>query len=361
MDTARHLKDLDMDKLGAFAQHVAGTLTGAVTAAMIVVGDELGLYRALAVSGPTTAAELAAATATHERYVREWLAQQAAAGIVGHDPNAGTFTLPPEHAAVLAADDSPASMVGAAHLPAGMFRGTGKIVEGFRTGRGVEVGEQDAAIWASAARFKGVSYRTSLVAEWIPALDGVAERLQAGARVADIGCGYGGARILMAEAYPTSRFVGYDVHPDSIEMARRRAAGAGVADRVRFEVNHCHGYPAEGYDLVCFFDTLHDLGDPVGAAAHARTALAPGGTLMLVEPLAADDLSTNLATNPGAALNYAASTFVCVPTSLSQPVGLGIGAQAGEPRLRAVLAEAGWGHVRRVAENQFNMVLEARP
>jgi hypothetical protein len=353
--------DLDMDKVGAFAQHVAGAFTGAATTAMVVVGDELGLYRALAGAGPVTPAELATQTGTHERYVREWLAQQAAAGFLNYDAGTGTFILPPEHAAVLATDDSPAAMAGAALLPAGMFRGTGKIAEAFRTGRGIAWDEQDPAIFAATERFWQVSYRTSLIGDWIPALGGVADRLGAGAQVADIGCGHGAALILMAQQYPRSRFTGYDSHSASIEMARSRAGKAGVADLVRFEVAEAGRYPADGYDLVCFFDVLHDLGDPVGAAAHARAALAPGGTLMLVEPLTAgDDLAANLV-SPTAAMNYAASTFLCVPASLSQPVGLGLGSQAGESQLRAVLAEAGYSHVRRVAENQFNMVLEGRP
>jgi SAM-dependent methyltransferase len=353
--------DLDTGKVGAFAQQVAGALTGAATTAMVVVGDELGLYRALAGAGPVTPAELATKTGTHERYVREWLAQQAAAGFISFDAGTGTFTLPPEHAAVLATDDSPAAMAGAALLPAGMFRGAGKIAEAFRTGRGIAWAEQDPAIFAATERFWQVSYRTSLVSNWIPALDGVADRLRAGARVADIGCGHGAALILMAHEYPRSRFTGYDSHPPSIEVARQRATAAGVAGRVRFDIADASRYPADGYDLICFFDTLHDLGDPVGAAAHARAALAPGGTLMLAEPLTAgEDLATNLA-SPAAALNYAASTFLCVPASLSQPVGLGLGSQAGESPLRAVLTEAGYSHIRRAAQNQFNTVLEARP
>jgi SAM-dependent methyltransferase len=353
--------DLDTDKVGAFARHVAGAITGAATTAMVVVGDELGLYRALAGAGPVTPAELAAETGTHERYVREWLAQQAVAGFISYDAGTGAFTLPPEHAAVLATDDSPAAMAGAALLPAGMFRGISKIAEAFRTGRGIAWGKQDPAIFATTERFWQVSYRTSLVSDWIPALDGVADRLRAGARVADIGCGHGAAVILMAQEYPRSRFTGYDSHPPSIDVACKRATDAGVAGRVRFDIADASRYPADDYNLVCFFDTLHDLGDPVGAAAHARAALAPGGTLMLVEPLAGgDDLAASLA-SPAAALNYAASTFLCVPASLSQPVGQGLGSQAGESRLRAVLAEAGYSHIRRAAENQFNMVLEARP
>lgn len=353
--------NMDMDRVGAFAQQVGGQVIGAVTTAMIAVGDELGLYGALAGSAPVTPAELATATGTHERYVREWLAQQAAAGIVEHDGATGTFTLPAEHAAVLASDDSPAAMAGVAWLPAGMFRRTDQVAHAFRTGEGLSWGEQDQAIFQSTERFFRVGYRNSLVPEWIPALDGVAAKLEGGARVADIGTGHGAAPLLLARAYPRSTFVGYDIHPPSIDVARNRASEAGLADRIRFEVADCHGYPAEGYDLICFFDTFHDLGDPVGAAAHARHALAAGGTLMLVEPLAFDELSANLANNPFAAMNYGASTFLCVANSLSQPVGLALGAQAGESRLRDVLTEAGYRSVRRAAENPFNMVLEAKP
>lgn len=353
------MTELDTTTLESFANHVAGQVIGAVTTAMVVVGDELGLYRALAASGPATSPELAEATGTHERYVREWLAQQASIGFVHHDPDTGTFTLPPEHAAVLADDNSPAAMAGAALMPVGLFRRTDRLVHAFRTGEGVGWGEQDPAIFASAERFFQVSYRNSLVTEWIPALEGVEAKLQAGAYVADIGTGHGAPLIILAQAYPNSRFVGYDVHEPSLAVARKRAAEAGVSDRVRFEVNHCHGYPADGYDLVCFFDSLHDLGDPVGAAEHARHTLAPGGTLLLVEPLAHDDLTTNLANNPGAAMHYGASTFLCVANSLSQPVGLALGAQAGEQRLRAVLTEAGYPHIRRAADGRFHMVLEA--
>lgn len=352
--------EIDMEQVGAFAQQVGGMIAGGATAAMIVVGDRVGLYAALARSGPVTSAQLATETDTSERYVREWLAQQAAVGFVTYDAEKATFELPPEHAAVLASDDSPAAMIGAAPLISGLHRRTDQLAEAFRTGQGIPWGEQDPAIFESTERFFRVSYRNSLLSDWIPALDGVHEKLRSGGYVADIGCGHGAALILLAEAYPASRFVGYDVHAPSIETATERARDAGVADRVRFEVNHCHGYPDEDYDLVAFFDTFHDLGDPVGAAEHARLTLADDGTLMLVEPRAADDLATTLATIPLAAINFAASTFLCTSTSLSQPVGLALGGQAGEARLRDVLTEAGFGTVRRAAENDFNMVLEAR-
>ncbi|WP_114907822.1 methyltransferase domain-containing protein [Ornithinimicrobium murale] len=352
---------LDLEKVGAFAQQVGALLAGGATTAMMVVGDRTGLYAALAASGPVTSAQLAGATGTAERYVREWLAQQAAVGILSYDPADQTFTLPPEHAAVLASDDSPASMIGAAPQISGLHRRTDQLVEAFRSGEGIAWGDQDPTTFEGAERFFRVGYRNSLVAEWIPALDGVHEKLQAGARVLDIGTGHGAPLLLLAEAYPNSQFVGYDVHPASVDTARQRAAEAGVSDRVRFEVNFCQGYPDRDVDVVMFFDAFHDLGDPVGAATHARRSLAADGTLVLVEPRAGDDLASTLATVPVAALGYAASTFLCTANSLSQPVGRALGALAGEAALREVLSEAGYRTIRRAAENDFNMVLEARP
>lgn len=358
--------EINIERVGAFAQQVAGMLAGGATAAMMVTGDRLGLYAALAGSGPVNSSQLASQTGTGERYVREWLAQQAAAGIVVYDPADSTFLLPPEHAAVLATDDSPASLIGAALTVTGMHRGVERLVEAFRTGAGVPWGEQDPAVFESVERFFRVGYRNSLVNEWIPALTGVEARLRTGARVADIGCGHGAALILLAQAFPDSQYVGYDVHEPSIRVATARAREAGVGDRVRFAVADCQGYPDRsdpngGYDLVTFFDAFHDLGDPVGAARHARQALTADGTLMLVEPRAGDDLAATLATVPLAALSYAASTSTCVANSLSQPVGLALGAHAGLPRLQQVLTEGGFGSVRRAAENDFNMVVEAKP
>lgn len=356
----QHEVAIDIEQVGAFAQQVGGMIAGGATTAMMVLGDRLGLYAALAESGPCTSDDLARATGTSERYVREWLAQQAAVGFVSFDPDRSTFALPAEHAVVLASDDSPAAMIGAAPLISGLHRRTDEIIEAFRSGNGIGWGEQDRTVFESTDRFFGLGYRASLISEWIPALDGVQEKLRSGATVADIGCGRGTAVILLAEAYPSSQFVGYDLHEPSITIAAERAAAAGLAGRVRFEVNSCRGYPAAGYDLVTFFDAFHDLGDPVGAAAHARRALAEDGTLMLVEPRAGDDLAETLATIPLAAVSYAASTFLCTANSLSQPVGLALGSQAGEARLREVLHEAGYDTVRRAAENDLNMVLEAR-
>ncbi|GHD02596.1 class I SAM-dependent methyltransferase [Zhihengliuella salsuginis] len=352
---------LDMQKVGAFAQQVGGVLASGATTAMMVVGDRAGFYAALAAGGASTPEQLARRTGTAERYVREWLSQQAAAGIVAFDPSEGSFILPPEHAAVLASDDSPAAMIGAAPLISGMHRRIDQLVDAFRSGAGIPWSDQDPATFESTERFFRVGYRNNLVSEWIPALSDVHDKLEAGATVVDVGCGRGAPVLLMAEAYPKSQFVGYDAHPPSIETATARAVEAGVSDRVRFQTGHCHGYPDTGVDIITFFDAFHDLGDPVGAAAHARRALAPDGTLVLVEPLAADDLATTLATVPMAAIGYAASTFMCTPNSLSQPVGLALGAHAGETRLREVLDEAGYRSVRRAAENDFNMVLEAKP
>ncbi|GAA1144123.1 SAM-dependent methyltransferase [Ornithinicoccus hortensis] len=352
---------LDLEKVGAFAERVGGMLAGGATAAMMVVGDRTGLYAALAAGGPLTSAQLAGATGTAERYVREWLAQQAAVGFVSYDPADTTFTLPPEHAAVLASEESPASMIGAAPQISGMHRRTDQLVEAFRTGAGIPWGEQDPATFEGTERFFRVGYRNSLVGEWIPALGGVQAKLEAGARVLDVGCGHGAPLLLLAGAFPASRFVGYDRHPASVETARQRATEEGVADRVRFEANDCHGYPDRGVDVITFFDAFHDLGDPVGAAAHARRSLAPDGTLVLVEPRSEDDLAANLTSVPMAAIGYAASTFLCTANSLSQPVGRALGALAGEAALREVLTEAGFGVVRRATENDFHMVIEARP
>lgn len=351
---------IDMERVGAFAQQVAGMLVGGATAAMMVIGDRVGLYAALADSGPVTPSQLADRTETAERYVREWLAQQVAVGFLTYDPADGTFTLPPEHAAVLASDDSPAAMIGAAPLISGMHRRTDQLAAAFRTGVGIPWADQDPATFESTERFFRVGYRNSLLTDWIPALEGVHEKLVAGATLIDVGCGRGAPLLLLAQAYPASQFIGYDPHEVSIETATQRAAEAGVSDRVRFEVNYCQGYPDRDVDVVTFFDAFHDLGDPVGAAVHARQSLADDGTLVLVEPRAGDDLATTLATIPMAALGFAASTFLCAPNSLSQPVGLALGSLAGEARLRDVLTEARYRTVRRAAENDFNMVIEAR-
>ena len=336
--------------LGKAIQDVAATFH----AGLVLIGDRLGLYRAMAGAGGLTPAELAKRTGTHQRYVAEWLAAHAAGGYVTYDAATGQFTLPPEQAFVLLDADLP----GAFMLGVGSVHDQSKIADAFRTGTGVGWHEHDTAVFDGCERFFRPAYAMNLTSQWIPALEGVEARLEAGARVADVGCGHGASTIIMAQAFPRSIFWGFDYHAKSIDCARRAAEKAGVADRVTFEVAPASKYPGTGYDFVTFFDCLHDMGDPVGAARHVRQSLAPKGSWMLVEPMAHDRLEDNL--NPVGRLYYGASTLLCTPASLSQEVGLALGAQAGEARLRKVLTDAGFRHVRRVAETPANMVLEAR-
>jgi SAM-dependent methyltransferase len=345
---------LDQAKVGEFFGKVVQDVAATLHAGLVLIGDKLGLYRAMAGAGPLTPADLAKRTGTRERYVREWLSAQAAGGYVTYDAATGCFTLPPEHAFLLLDADVP----GAFQLSVGSVRDEPKITEGFRTGAGVGWHEHDAGVYEGCERFFRPGYAMNLVSQWIPALEGVKARLEAGGRVADVGCGHGASTIIMAQAFPRSSFAGFDYHPASVEWARRAADKAGVGDRAIFEVAAAKDYPGTGYDLVTFFDCLHDMGDPVGAARHVRKSLAPGGVWMLVEPFANDRLEDNL--NPVGRLYYSASTLLCTPASLSQEVGLALGAQAGETRLREVLTEAGFTHVRRVAETPANMILEVR-
>ncbi len=349
-------RPLDMDKLNAFAGRMVGDLGGAMTAALVVLGDRLGLYKALAQRGPSTPAELAAATGTHERYVREWLSAMAAAAYVEHD--AGRFALNPEQAMVFADEGGPAFMTGAFELIAAMFADEPKVAEAFTTGNGVGWHEYHPCLFRGTERFFRPGYNTNLMASWIPALGGVEDKLQAGTQVADVGCGHGASTVLMAQAFPASRFHGFDYHAASIDRARAAAAEAGVSDRVTFDVAAAKDFGGGPYDLITIFDALHDMGDPVGAASHIREQLAPDGTFMLVEPFAGDRLEDNL--NPVGRIFYAASTFLCTPASLSQEVGLGLGAQAGEARLRDVATQAGFTHFRRATETPFNLVFEVR-
>jgi len=348
----------DAQRVEQFANQVLGDLGAAASSVLVHLGDRLGLYRAMDGAGPLRPAELAERTGTTERYVREWLNNQAASGYVVYHAGSGRYELPVEHAAVLADEDSPAFMGGGFMALPPMFADQEKIEQAFRSGEGLGWSEHDPRICFSTERFFRPTYNSRLVQEWIPALDGVEARLEQGARVADIGCGHGASTILMGRAYPSSSFVGYDYDAKSIATARRRAAEAGVEDRVRFEVAGAKSLPAAGYDLITFFDCLHDMGDPVGAARNARESLASGGTLMVVEPRAGDAVEENL--NPVGRAYYAFSTMICTPTSLAQEVGLGLGAQAGEARLREVLTEAGFTRIRRATETPFNMVLEAR-
>jgi SAM-dependent methyltransferase len=352
------ITDIDEQKLEAFLVHAATEAGAALNVALVTLGDELGLYKAMADGQPVVPAELAARTGTQERYVREWLNAQAASGFVIYDAEAATYLLPPEHALVLADDSSPYSMTGTFQAANATVASRERVAERFRDGHGLGWHEHHDGLWHGTERAFGVSYRAHLVAEWLPALDGVVAKLEAGARVADVGCGHGASTILMAEAFPASRFVGIDYHAESIEIARRRAEEAGVGDRVTFEVAGADDYAGEGFDLVAFFDSFHDLGDPLAAARRAAAALAPGGAVMLVEPYAGDRVEDNL--NPIGRVYYGFSTLVCTPGSLSQPGRAGLGTQAGEAGLREVLQAAGFSHVRRAAETPLNLVLEAR-
>ncbi len=357
--TERHAMTLDMQKLDAFMGKAVVDLGATLSAALIVIGDELGLFKAMADAGPVSSTELAKKTETAERYVREWLSAMAAGGYVEYDAKNGKFTLPAEQAFALAVDDSPAFLPGAFQLALGLLSDQPKIKEVFKTGKGMGWHEHDARLFHGTERFFRPNYLANLVAQWIPALDGVEAKLKKGARVADVGCGHGASTILMAKSYPSSKFVGFDYHEPSITWARRVAKEAGVSDRATFEVASSKAYPGKDYDLVTFFDCLHDMGDPVGASKHVRSTLAKDGTWMIVEPFAHDRVEQNL--NPVGRVFYSASTLVCTPASLSQEVGLGLGAQAGEKRLREVVTSGGFPRFRRAAETPFNIVLEARP
>jgi SAM-dependent methyltransferase len=349
---------IDEQKLEAFVGHAAVEAGAALNAALVALGDELGLYRAMADGRPVDPATLARRTETHERYVREWLNVQAASAFVEYDPATDTYTLPPEHAVVLADGSTPASMIGTFQSVRAAVLAAEQLGERFRTGDGLGWHEHHECLWHGTEQAFAVAYEAFLVAEWLPALDGVVAKLEAGARVADVGCGHGASTVLLAQAFPSSTFLGVDYHAASIAQARARAQAAGVADRVEFQVAGAADYDGDGYDLVAFFDAFHDLGDPVAAARHAASALAPGGTCMLVEPFANDRVEDHL--NPIGRVFYGFSTLVCTPGSLSQPGRAGLGTQAGEARLAQALKAGGFGSVRRAAESPLNLVLEAR-
>jgi SAM-dependent methyltransferase len=351
------MQPVNEDKLNQFLGTMINDMGAAMTAALVLVGDRLGLYKALAAE-PMTPGELAGRTGTAERYVREWLSAQAAAGYVRYDPETKRFSLDPEQALVFADEDSPAFLAGFGDIVSAVFRDEPKITAAFKSGKGVGWHEHDPCLFCGTERFFRTSYKHHLVQEWLPALDGVEQKLMRGAKVADVGCGHGISTLLMAQAYRNSSFHGFDYHPASIEAARQRAEAAGVADHTQFEVASAKTYPGENYDLVCCFDCLHDMGDPIGAAAHVRETLAPDGTFMIVEPFARDRLEDNL--NPIGRVYYAASTMICTPASLDQEVGMALGAQAGEARLSEVLRQAGFTRIRKAAETPFNLILEAR-
>jgi SAM-dependent methyltransferase len=349
---------VDSAKLMSFLGKALNDMGAAFQTALIIIGERLGLYRAMAGAGPLSPAELAAKTETNERYVREWLCAQAASGYVEYDAKSGKFRLPDEQALLLAVNTGPAYLPAAYQIIASTVMDEAQLRETFKTGFGFGWHQHCAALFEGTERFFRPGYVANLTSSWIPALNGVEAKLKAGGRVADIGCGHGASTILMAQAYPKSTFIGYDYHAPSIGHARAAAREAGVTDRVKFEVAESKNYPGAGFDLVAFFDSLHDMGDPVGAAKHVHSTLKPDGTWMIVEPFANDRIEDNL--NPVGRVFYAASALICTPASRSQEVGLALGAQAGEARLHRVVTEGGFTRFRRATETPFNLILEAQ-
>jgi SAM-dependent methyltransferase len=350
----------DEKKLEAFMGRMVGEFGAVAAAPLVALGDRLGLYKAMAGQGPMTSEAVAQRAGLAERYVREWLAAQAASGFVRYDSAARTFELEAETAMCFADESSPTFLVGFFDTAESMFRDLPKLESAFRTGLGVGWHQHHPSLFKGTERFFRAGYTAHLTTEWIPALEGVESKLQAGgARVADVGCGHGVSTILMAQTYPKATFVGFDYHEASIEHARAKAQEAGVSDRVHFEVAPAKDYPGNDYDLVAFFDCLHDMGDPVGAAAHVAGTLKPDGTWLIVEPFANDTLEENL--NPVGRVYYCASTLICTPASMAQEGQMGLGAQAGEARLREVVTRGGFTRFRRAHETPFNLVLEARP
>ena len=344
--------------LEQFAGKVIDDIGAAASGALVILGDRLGIYQSLARSGAVTSATLANLTQLNERYLREWLSAQAASGYVEFDPATDEFSMTPEQIAVFADPDHPAAMVGGYYGISSMYHDEPLIEEAFRTGQGVPWGDHNNCLFCGTERFFRTGYSAYLVNSWLPSLDGVTGKLNAGARVADVGCGHGASTILMAQAFPNSQFIGFDLHEGSITTARLHAKEQGVTN-CRFEVATAKNFPGTGYDLVTVFDALHDMGDPVGAAAHIRQSLAPDGTWMIVEPMAGDSLAENL--NPIGRIYYSFSTMICTPGSRSQEVGLALGAQAGEKRLHEVISEGGFTRFRRASETPVNLILEARP
>lgn len=350
---------IDEAKVEAIVGQIVSEVGATVNAALVVIGDRLGLWRAMADGRPVTAAALAARTATNERYVQEWLSAQAASGYVTYDPDGERFTLPAEHALALADETSPVFLAGAFQSATAVLKAQDALTDRFRTGAGFAWHQHDDGLFDGCERHFGTLYRSQLVQDWLPALDGVVDRLTAGARVADVGCGHGASTVLMAKAFPAATFVGYDVHEASVATARTRAQSAGVDDRVSFEVASAARIPGSGFDLVTVFDALHDMGDPVAATTRLRESLAPDGVCMVVEPAAADDLAGNL--HPVGRFAYAMSTMVCTPASLAQEGRRALGTQAGPARITQVLHRAGFSRVRCAVTTPFNLVFDARP
>jgi SAM-dependent methyltransferase len=349
----------DPAKLEQFMHKMVGDMAAAMSGSLVITGVKLGLYGKLAEIGPSTSQVLADRLSLDERYVREWLSAQAASGFVDYDAQSSRFSMNAEQAMALANEDSPVYVAPAFELIASGYIDEPKITDAFQSGAGVGWHEHHECLFRGCEKFFRPGYRANLVSAWLPALDGVIEKLEHGARVADIGCGAGASTILMAQAFPNSEFVGIDYHDKSIERAREAAGEAGNPPNLRFETVKAKEAPGKDFDLVCVFDCLHDMGDPIGAAGHVREMLKPDGTFMIVEPMAGDSLAENL--NPVGRMYYSASTMICTPGSKAQEVGLALGAQAGEARLRDVLGEAGFTRVRRAAETPFNLVIEAKP
>jgi SAM-dependent methyltransferase len=349
---------MNEQKLESFLHRYIGDVSAAMAATTILVGDSLGLYKAVAEAGRVSAADLAKRLGLSERYVREWLSAQAAGGYLEYDATADCFYMTEEQAFALTDPRSPIDVAGGFLVAEAMMKSRHKIASAFRTGTGVGWHEHDGGLFDGTERTFRPNYATNLTSKWIPALDGVEDKLMSGAKVADIGCGFGASTIIMAQAYPESRFFGFDYHQTSIDKARERARQAGVGDRITFQAASAHDYPGQGYDLIGFFDALHDMGDPVTAAKHAREALDRHGTCMIVEPLASDRLEENL--HPVGRLFYSASTMVCTPGAVAQNGGTALGAQAGEARIRDVVQKGGFQHFRRAAETPLNVVFEAK-
>ncbi len=347
--------ELDMQKLEPLLGKMVTEIGAAANASLVVLGERLGLFRTLAADGPLTSTELAEKTGTSERYVREWLSAQAVTGFIDYDPPSGTFSMSPEQAALLGSPESPLDMTGAFYMAASLHADEPKLEDAFRSGAGIRWDNRCNCLFCGMDRTSPSGYKPFLLSEWLPALEGVVDKLEHGARVADVGCGYGGSTEMMAAAFPNSEFIGFDFHEASIAHAREHNGRANL----RFETVRAQDYSGRDFDLVTMFDALHDMGDPVGTARHVKRTLAPDGTLMLVEPLAGDRLEDNF--NPMSRLCYAASTAICLPASLDQEVGAALGAQAGERRLAEVAREAGFSRFRRVAETPMSMVLEVRP
>jgi len=359
MTDVKQPTEVDFDKLMAFVFRAVDEVGATLNAGLVVMGDKLGYYRAMAASGPTTPSRLADDTGTAEPYAREWLNAQAAGGIVEYDATNGQYTLPPEQIVAFTDENSPAFLPGFFQIALGTVQDSWRVIELAGSGAGLGWHEHNHDVHEGCERFFRPGYNANLVAEWLPALDGVVDKLERGARVADIGCGHGASTVIMAQAFPNSTFVGSDYHADSITQARARAEEAGVSDRVSFEVAPAQGFSGTGYDLVTTFDALHDMGDPVGAARHVRQSIAEDGTWLVVEPAAGDHVEDNL--NPVGRAYYGFSTLLCTPASLSQEVGLALGTQAGPARIRDVVTTGGFSRFAKVAETPFNQVLEVRP